>query len=131
MVSKLKQSKGKWSGYCIAIATASSILAAGIGILGQAILANVIELGGADVYISVVLMIATLAGGQALVRIAHSPPIYTVLFGALMVITLAIGGCAIDGTFRNVAINIGAVLLGCALSFTVSFKKRTVRIRKK
>ena len=94
-------------------------------------MANAIELGDADVYIPVVLMIATLAGGQVLIRITHSPPIHIVLFGALMVITLAIGGCAVDGTFHNVAINIGAVLLGCVLSFAVSLKKREARIRKK
>ena len=130
-MSKLKQAKGKWSGYFIATAIASSILAAGIGIFAQAILANAIELGGADVYIPVVLMIATLAGGQVLIRITHSPPIHIVLFGALMVITLVIGGCAVDGVFHNVAINIGAVLLGCALSIAVSLKKREDRIRKK
>lgn len=88
-------------------------------------------MGGADVYIPVVLMIATLAGGQVLIKITHSPPIHTVLFGALMVITLVIGGCAVDGVFHNVAINIGTVLLGCALSLAVSLKKREARIRKK
>ena len=117
--------------YLIGAGCAILVCLTGLAILAHAVLTGQIGENGVNIAVPILLMFATVIGGQVSQALSKKPARMTLVPTGLFITAMVILSLLVDGAYRSVGLNIGALAVGTMISWMLCLRRAGGHSRQK
>ena len=117
--------------YLIGAGCAILVCLAGLAILAHTVLTGQIGENGVNIAVPILLMFSTVIGGQLSQALSKKPAHMTLVPTGLFITAMVILSLLMDGAYRSVGLNIGALAVGTMISWMLCLRNSSKIRRKK